>query len=267
MLIAICHDEEQPNGVLVELAKLVGQESRKAVAAAAPADQVTFAVRKDSPLQEMHNRFIDALAARKALSIPQLMYLGDACAQLDRNDAAREIYQRILASVDQDESAKAAAGAAITGIRARLVRLLRSEGKLNEAASQATALIKEHPNALEPLMEKGYILQSLAESDPRRYDECLAHWTDLRVRLQRSKNRPPEYYDVIYNAALCLMRQARLSNSQPKALQAEQILKSTLTLSPKLNGPETVAKYEALLKQIEPLRGAQTQTERAAGTR
>jgi tetratricopeptide (TPR) repeat protein len=268
LLITISHDEELPNSVLVELAKLVGQEARKAAPATAPADQVTFAARQNTPLQELHSRLIGALAPRSALSIPQLMYLGDACVQLDRNDTAREIYQRLLASVDHDESAKAASGAAITGIRARLVRLLRSEGKLDEAAAQASALIKEHPNALEPLLEKGYILQSLAERDPRRYDECLAHWTDLRIRLQRSKTRPPEYYDVLYNAAFCLTRQARLNSSQAKALQAEQILKSTLTLSPKLNGPEMVAKYEALLSQAAALRAEPSNTTaRTAGDR
>ena len=104
-------------------------------------------------------------------------------------------------------------------------------------------------------MEKGHILQSLAERDPRRWDECLAHWTELRVRLGRSKPRPPEYYDVLYNAALCLVRQAHLNNNKEKALQAEQILKSTLTLSPKLNGPEMVGKFESLLGQAVSLRG------------
>jgi hypothetical protein len=241
LLVSLSHDEEQPNSVLVELAKLVGQEDRKA-----PTTQ---------PLHDLQIRLIDALASRKALTIPQLMYLGDVCVQLDRNVEARDIYERLLSRVDKDESATASGRAAVTGVRSRFVRILRSEGKLDEAAAQVNALIKEHPSALEPLMEKGYILQSLAERDQRRLDECIAHWTDVRVRLGRSKTRPPEYYDVLYNTGLCLVRQARLTSNKEKALQAEQILKSTLTLTPNLSGREMVAKYEALLNQAAALRG------------
>jgi hypothetical protein len=272
LLLTISHDEEQPNGVLVELSKLVGQELAKTLGGTPLATQLSaLSTAPDKPtiqaLADLQTRLIEALAERKALSVPQLTYLGDACIRLDDTEKAREIYQRLLTTADKDESAKATAGAAITGIRARLVRILRSEGKLDEAAKQVTALVKEHPNALEPLMEKGYILQSLAERDPKRLDECLAHWTDLRLRLQRSKNRPPEYYDVIYNAAACLVRQARATSSAEKALQAEQILKSTMTLSPKLSGPDTVARYETLLSQAAALRAGTASVVPRAGNR
>jgi hypothetical protein len=257
-LIAISHDEEQPNSVLVELAKLVGQEMKKA-GSPAPTEQTTLAAApKADPLRDLLGRLVDALAPRTALSVPQLIYIGDACLSLDRSDKAREVYQRLLAMIDKDESAKATAGAAVTGIRARLVGLLRSEGKLDEANQQVDALIKEHPKALEPLMEKGYILQSLAQQDSKRYDECIAHWTNLRVRMGASKARPPEYYEALYNAAWCLIQQARQGDkkkAQEKAQQAEQMLKSTLTLTPKLSGPDLVAKYEALLGQAVTMRG------------
>jgi hypothetical protein len=77
---------------------------------------------------------------------------------------ARVIYQRVLDTVDKDPTAKASAGAALAGILARFTSIVRSEGKLDEANTQITALINEHPKALEPLMEKGYILQALAET-------------------------------------------------------------------------------------------------------
>lgn len=272
LLIKISHDEEQPNSVLVELTKLVGQELTKALGDAPLATQLNALSTAPErgmiqALADLQGRLIESLAARKALSVPQLIYLGDACIQLEQSDKAREIYERLLTRVDKDESAKATAGAAITGIRARLVRILRSEGKLDEAAAQVTALVKEHPNALEPLMEKGYILQSLAERDPQRYDECLAHWTDLRVRLGRSKARPPQYYDVLYNAALCLVRQARLTGNKEKSLQAEQILKSTLTLSPTLTGPAMVAKFKELLNEAASVRAGAPPAAAASASR
>ncbi|HMC12005.1 MAG TPA: hypothetical protein VKH44_11975, partial [Pirellulaceae bacterium] len=120
MLIAISHDEEQPNGVLVELAKLVGQEIKRADTSTAPVEQKTFAAAPFAdPLRDLHGRLIDALALRQSLTIPQLIYVGDACISLDRSEKAREIYERVLATIDRDASAKASAGTATTaGIRA-----------------------------------------------------------------------------------------------------------------------------------------------------
>ena len=76
------------------------------------------------------------------------------------------------------------------------------------------------------------------------------------MRLEKTRPRPNEYYDVLYNAALGLVRQSRQTNNKDKALLAEKMLKSCLTLTPRLNGPDTVAKYEALLTAAASLRGA-----------
>jgi len=258
LLIKASPDKPQPNGILIELAKLVGQQAAQAAPSAEPSAQLTLAGPAD-PLHALHLRLIDSLVTRQALTIPQLMYLGDACVQVGYSDKARVIYQQVLTAVDKDPSAKASAGAALTGIRARFTSILRNEGKLEEAAAQIDALVKEHPTALEPLMEKGHILQALAERDsknPKRYDECIRHWTDIRVRLGRIQPRPPEYYDALYNAALCLVRQSKATGDKTKAAQAEQLLKSQLTLTPNLNGPETVKKFESLREQARSLREA-----------
>ena len=73
----------------------------------------------------------------------------------------------------------------------------------------------------------------------------------LRSRLQALPKKPPEYYDVMYNVAACLLREAQTSQDKAtqmdRAKKAEQVLKSALILSPKLNGPDTVARYKALL--------------------
>ncbi len=67
--------------------------------------------------------------------------------------------------------------------------------------------------------------------------------------------KPPEYYEAIYNAALCLVDQSRAIKNPEKALQAEQLLKSTLTLSPNLDGPDNVTRYNALLKRAQAAQG------------
>jgi len=258
LLVSLSPDEPQPNSIVVDLGKLVTQEisKREATGDAAEASPLAQAANPTlRALRELLAKLIDATEGRKALSISQLIFLGDACMNNARTDRAREIYQQVLTTIDKDESAKATAGAKATQMRARLVSLLRNEGKLVEAEQQVNTLIKEHPKALEPLMERGYILQSLAERDPRRWDDCVKHWTDLRLRLERSKPRPPEYYDALYNAALCLVRQAKQTGKKEKAVDAQKILSATLTLSPSLNGPDTVTKFQTLLKSAIELGG------------
>lgn len=233
-------DEPQLGGVLVELAKLIAQEARKREG------QV-----EQQKLKQAHAEMVGALASRKALGVAQLVYLGDASLTLEQPEQARELYRRVMAAVENDAAAKAAAGAALAGVRVRLVRLLRVEGKLAEAEAQVNELLKEHANSLEALLEKGHILQGLAESDNSRWGECLTHWSQLRRGMERLKPRPGEYYDVVYNTAYCLVRQGEHLKDSQKASQAQQILKSTLTLSPTLSGPDTVKKYEALLQKAD----------------
>jgi hypothetical protein len=69
------------------------------------------------------------------------------------------------------------------------------------------------------------------------------------------QRKPPQYYEVVYNVAACLVTQAKQSNDKSKALQAEQLLKSALVLSPNLNGPEMVSRYNELLKEATKLQG------------
>lgn len=254
-LLEISDDTAQLNGILVDFTKLIVQEMKKAEAgvieadAAMDADAATKARERLDNIKSVLGQMLDKLALRKQHSVQNLVFIGDTCSQLTLNDKAREVYQRLLDLIEKDETAKASAGKAITRVRAQLIGLLRNEAKYDEANKQVDALIKANPNALEPLMEKGRILQSWAQREPKRYAECVAHWTQVRQLLGRLKSRPPEYYEVLYNAALCLMSDARHSKDKEKALQAEQMLKSTLTLSPSLSGPDMVAKYKALLTQ------------------
>ena len=73
------------------------------------------------------------------------------------------------------------------------------------------------------------------------------------------RKKPDEYYEVMYNVAKCLVREAEKSKDKAKtvdcAKKAEQVLKSPMILSPKLNGPDTVAKYKSLLNKAIVLQG------------
>jgi hypothetical protein len=108
-------------------------------------------------------------------------------------------------------------------------------------------------------MEKGRILQGLAEKDPARFRAAAAYWVALRNRLQPLPKKPAEYYEAMYNVAACLLGEAEKTGDKTVALerarQAEQVLKAALVLSPKLNGPENVARYEALLQRAIAMQG------------
>jgi tetratricopeptide (TPR) repeat protein len=136
-----------------------------------------------------------------------------------------------------------------------LVGLLRNEGKYDEAMKEVEQLIRANPRDLAPLMEKGRILQTWAEQEPKFYSDAIAHWSSLRTTLSRMQKKPPEYYEVVYNLAACLVFQAKHGNDKEKALQAEKLLKSSLVLSPNLNGPETVARYNELLQEATKFQG------------
>ncbi len=140
-----------------------------------------------------------------------------------------------------------------------MLKALRKQEKYDEALKQVDQLIQENPRALEPLMEKGRILEAWAEKDPTKFDQAVGHWATLRTRLQPMKKKPGEYYEVMYNVAKCLVREAEKSADKAVALdrakKAEQVLKAALVLSPKLNGPDTVAKYKVLLDKAITMQG------------
>jgi hypothetical protein len=258
-LARLSPDNIQANAILVDLAKLMAIEIRKIEAEqAADATAIGTAATTSTSttkLREAQGELLETIVGRKALGVPQLIFIGDACVDLGKNQMARDIYSRLLESIDKDPEAKKTAGAAVTRIRSRQVGLLRAEGRLEDANKVVDALLKAHPNALEPMLEKGYILEAIAERNPKRSDESVAHWTELRLRLGKTKPVPPEYYEVLYNCARVLVRQSRALKDKERALTAEKMLKSTLTLTPRLSGEDMVAKYNALLKAAILLRG------------
>jgi len=99
----------------------------------------------------------------------------------------------------------------------------------------------------------GRCLQARAEKDPAKYEEAINQWTRIRNFLQPIRKKPPDYFEVIYNAAWCLYAQAFQTQEkiQDRCTQAIGLLKSAMVLNEKLSGPDMVAKYEALLDAIQ----------------
>ncbi len=261
LLFELAPDEAGPNGVLGSVLKMFGDAWKQAEAAAieartagdAPARAAAEAAAGDR--KQQLSQLLARLAPRKANGLPALIYIADTSAQLGQPDTARELYQAVLAQAENDAVFKQANAAALTRIQSQLVGLLRQKGQFAEGLAEVDKLIAKFPNALEPKMEKGRLLQAWSDQDPAHFDEAVAHWTMLRTRLAKATKKPPEYYEVVYNAASCLFTESMKTRNQQKALQAEQLLNATLVLSPKLNGPEMVAKYKELLQKARQLQG------------
>ncbi|HWB11823.1 MAG TPA: hypothetical protein VG826_21515 [Pirellulales bacterium] len=194
-------------------------------------------------------KILEYIGQRPQSSAGSMIFVAETLAELGKDEQARSQYQAILERAEKDPHWLQVDRSLKTRVRAKLLSVLRSEGKYEQALAQADRLVQESPRAMEPRMERAQILQSWAESEPDRYAQAVAQWTELRTALQNVRPRPKEYYDVLYNAAWCLAAQSEHSGDKGLARQAEQLLKSSLILSPSLNGPETVTKYNALLER------------------
>ena len=203
--------------------------------------------------REALSKLLEKLNERKQYDLGGLVFLAESSLEIGLTDKAREQFQAIIDRSATDPAFAKVAAKAMTRVRSQLIGILRTEKKYEDALKQVEALLIAQPNALEPLIEKGNILQALAEANPKRYEEAVKWWTTIRLKLSAEKGkRPPAYYDVIYNCAVCLKEQ----KDPAKSTQAAQLLNATLALSPALDGPDRVEKYKALLKQLQGAKAA-----------
>ena len=258
LLLANGDDIPPVNSVLMSYARIVRTDWKKGagelIAAEESKDEgrINNAKLAETSGRETMLKLVDELTKRKNLDLSGMVFLAESNSELGRSDQSREQFQAILDRMEADPAfAKQGAQAKIR-IRSQFIGLLRLDGKYEEALKQVDELLKQQPNALEPMMERGNILQALAEKDPKRYADAVTWWTGIRVKLEnapktaKATKKPKEYYEIIYNTAVCLIAQ----KDPEKSKQAAQILNGTLALSPDLDDPDRVEKYKALLKQL-----------------
>jgi hypothetical protein len=263
MLIELGPDTPPVNAVLVDFAKLLSEERKKADAQVTEMESTT-----DDPapakarlafINALLGKILTKLADRREVSLAGMVFIGDALSAVGMTADASRQYEKIIHRAEADAEFAKVAEKAVTRVRAHLVDLLRKEGKYEESLKQVDLLLKDHSNSLELLMEKGLILQEWSEMEPAHFNEAVAHWVMLRSRLQALRKKPPEYYDVMYNVAACLIREAETSKDKATAMdrakEAERVLKSPLILSPRLNGPDMVARYKVLLNKAISMQG------------
>ncbi|MBN1394917.1 MAG: hypothetical protein JW959_07835 [Pirellulales bacterium] len=263
-LIEIGPDAPQINDVLVRFAGSLDHQRQQALAAVAElqADGHGSDTATEENLAKVNallGGILAKLAERKNLSAYGMVFVADGLNELGNTGAAGKKYHEFIERTQSDPQFAKEAEKAVSHVRARLVGLLRQENKHAEALEQVDRLIEANPRSLAPLMEKGRILESWADEDPRRYGDAVAHWVMLRNKLQRMKKKPDEYYEVMYNVAACLIKEAEASKDgaivKDRANKAEKVLNAALILNPKLNGPDAVARYKVLLNKAITLQG------------
>ncbi len=257
LLLKIGPDNPFVNLGLLDYVKLLRNESEKAELAVnsppdpADSEAVQAAKKKLADDKKAFRGLLKTLAQRQNNPVTGMVFVADANMEAGQAAEAKALYERVLAMAATDPQAKKAE----TRVRSQLVGLLRKQGKFEEALQQADELVKStQGRALEPLMEQARIRQIVAEKDPSQYEEALKHWARLRNLLHNLRKRPPEYFEVCYHAAQCLVESSKHSSDREAAKKslddAEKLLKATLVLSPQLNGPAMVGQYNDLLERI-----------------
>lgn len=266
MILAEGEDNAQVNGELVKVLGAIDGERRKAELIVAnptsDAKDVAAAKARIPGLRDVLTKLLNKLAAKQQHAPAAMLYIADTCGAMDMSKDAKEQYQKFLDLLSKDEAFAKTGAKYETRARAQLIGLLRKEGNAEEAMKQVEKLIEAQPRVLEFLLQRAMIVQSLAEKDPSQYEKAVELWTDLRNKLQPMRKKPPQYYEVVLRMAECLVAQAtQLAESDKaaaatKAKQAEQLLKSTITLSPRLGGrPSLVGEYMVLIDKAIVLQG------------
>ena len=206
-------DTPQVNEVLVEFAKLLNLDRKKADARVTELEGVgdteTLKAAKSrlASVQEVLGQTLMGLSRRRELGVAQMIFVGEALSNVGMTAEATRQFQAFLDRTQTDAEFAKRAEKAMSRVRTDLLKVLRKEEKFSEALKQVERLIGDNPRAIEPLMEKGRILEAWAEKDPAKFDQAGSHWAAVRARLQGARKKPAEYYEAMYHVAYCLIRQ------------------------------------------------------------
>ena len=249
-------DTEQVNGVLASFARTLAAELQNANARMIEAGSDNPVAKEKSATdvagaKQLLGMLVGQIAKRQNNSLPNMIYLAELSDKVGEADSARNLYTTVLPLAEKDPKFSGF----VPRLRSNLAGLERQKGNFDAALTQIEAMLKVNPNALEPLMEKGRILQAWGEKDPGKFAEAVNHWASLSGKLRADKPQKPAFFEVNYNAALCLVADAESTQDQAKkaekAATAGKLLKGLLFNKPKLDGPENVARYKELIKRVD----------------
>ena len=245
-------DALNSNAALVEFAKLLEADRKKTdeeLAAASDAVSKQAAKKRQDAAQMNFRNMVDKLCKRENLSIGGLIWLAESAKSVGLTQNASDIYSKILERKKTDPKFGTDKDAAkyLEFIRNTQIQNLQNQNEFQKAIDLINTQIAEQPSSIAPYIAKAKAMQAWAATEETKYGAAAGAWANAREMLGRIPKKPPEFYDAVYNTAVCLMGEFKVNKKKETALQAEKTLRSTLTLYPELSGPEMVKKYNDLL--------------------
>ncbi|QEH33575.1 Tetratricopeptide repeat protein [Aquisphaera giovannonii] len=203
-------------------------------------------------MQRAYRALLGTLAeSRSGQSYQSLDWAGRGLLSLNAGEEAEKVYRRILSEsvANPDFLSQAGSSDRLMLARVKLAAALRLQGtkepkKLDEAASLVEEILSKNTKYLEPLVEKGNLLEAQAAAGQSDWNQAFRHWQDLAQKLGRSRPRPTSYFEAWYHAADCL-------RNQKDYTKARQTLNGVMRLNPGVGGPEMKKKYEDLLARLK----------------
>jgi outer membrane protein assembly factor BamD (BamD/ComL family) len=158
---------------------------------------------------------------------------------------ASAVFQSILDTYSKDDDFRKARGgeALLMRTKLKLAGAYRNQREFGKADELIKELIEQNRGLLDPLMEKGHLLEAQAQAGSGQWALAYEHWRRLASRLGQATPKPVDYFEASYHVAYCLLKQ-----NQPA--EAKRALNSVMRLSPKVGNEEMKAKYESLLRQL-----------------
>lgn len=202
--------------------------------------------------QQAYQSFLTALTeSQSGQTYESLQWAGESLLALDACPEAEKVLRRVLGDAIGNPTFLNQSGGKerILRTKLKLADALRSQGisdrkKLDEAASMVEELLSQYPHYIEPLIEKGMLLESQAQAGQGEWSVAFRHWQDLAQRMSRTRPRPLSDYDAWYHAAYAL-------HHQNENTKARQTLNGIMRLNPGVGSPEMKTKYEQLLNSMK----------------
>ena len=198
-------------------------------------------------IQEAYQTFlVNLLKSKSDQTFDSLLWAGESLLTLGKPSEANGVFQNLIKTYGSDSKFLAMPEAPSRLLRVKL-RLSASYRGMREFA-QAEALIKtlvdENPKAIEPLMERGMLIEDRALAKQAEWTDASAQWKKIAQRFGAAKTKPQAYYEAWYHAALAM-------NYAQKPKEAKQMLASVMRLSSGVGGPEMKQKYKELIDKIK----------------
>lgn len=180
---------------------------------------------------------------------------------------AEATYLRMLNDLSADEKP----AGADERLNVRRAACLRAMGQYQTAMILLVGILEDHERRVDIQIEaartyqawgrqtSGYYLKAIVGGEARDGHKLVWGWSGLANKLYAYDDFRPQFHEARYNAAVCRKEYALTFTDRGKRnqtlKQAETDIRRIYQLYPVMGGPDRFLQYDALLKNIQKLRG------------